>query len=115
MGKTVCEDGRALDGDSGSSSCKKKRKEGHLGLREFWNPMVDVKGHILRLVSRPVAVAEGWQDMPESCRPVVGCLKCVNQRHVFIFLSSKNFEHESNVIITGFTLLPGAKYDKEQR
>lgn len=33
-------DGRALNGASGSS--KKKRKEGHLGLREFWKVRMDM-------------------------------------------------------------------------
>lgn len=56
---TIHEDGRALDGDSGSSSCKRKRKEGHLGLREFWKVTVGMNGHILRLVSRPVVCSRG--------------------------------------------------------
>lgn len=92
-------DGRALNGDSESS---KKRKEGHLGLREFWKVRMDMSERILRLVSRPVVCSGGlarYAGKLEGSRG--GYLKCKNQKHVFIFLSSKNFEHESNVIITG--------------
>lgn len=91
MGKTTYEDRRALDGGSGSSSHKKKRKEGHLGLREFWKVRMDMNGHILRLVSRPVLCSGGLARYARKLEVSRGALEMQESETCFYLFILKEF------------------------